>query len=118
MPKRATPEVQDYLARLPAHQQKTVAQLRDAILRARPSLAQSISPWGYLALSTSKEKDAFTLIPHKQHVNLQIFNGAKIASKLPELEGSGKGLRHIKFRYSEPVDFALVGKAVRLSLAA
>jgi hypothetical protein len=36
---------------------------------------------------------------------------------LPELEGTGKGLRHIKFPYDTPVDGTLVGKAVRLSLA-
>ncbi len=106
------------MAKLPARQRRTVVRLRNAVLRAWPSLTQSISPWGYLTLSTSKEKYAFTLIPHKQHVNLQVFNGARIASKLPSLEGSGKGLRHIKFGYSEPVDVALVGKAIRLSLAA
>ena len=118
MPKKAPPEVAAYLRELPEVQRKTVVRLRNAVLRAKPSLTQSLSPWGYLTLSTSKEKYAFTLVPHKQHVNLQIWNGAKIASKLPALEGTGKGLRHIKFPYDKPVDGALVGKAVALSLTA
>ena len=118
MAKKAPPEVEVYLAKLPDVQRRTMLQLRKAVLQAIPSLTQSISPWGYLSFSTSGEGMAFTLIPHRQHANLQISNGAKIASKLPQVEGTGKGLRHIKFPYGQPVDVTLVGKAVRLSSAA
>jgi hypothetical protein len=117
MPKKAPPEVAAYLKKLPEGQRTTMVRLRNAVLEARPSLTQSLSPWGYVTFSTSEEKYVFTLIPHKQHVNLQIWNGAKIATKLPDLEGTGKGLRHIKFSYDKPVDATLVGKAIRLSLA-
>jgi hypothetical protein len=71
-----------------------------------------------LAFSSPKQKQAFVLVPYSKHVNFQVFNGGSIAAKLPLLEGSGKGIRHIKFRYDEPIDAALVVKAVRLSLAA
>jgi hypothetical protein len=110
--------VQAYLARLPAGQRGTVIALRNAVLRAKPSLAQTLNPWGYLAFSTPTAKNAFVLVPHPKHINLQIHNGAKIASQLLELEGSGKGLRHIKFPYGKSVNTALVAKAIRLSLAA
>ena len=117
MPK-APREVLDYVAKLPAAQRTTVVRLRNAVLKARPSLTQDMNPWGYLTLSTPEAKHAFALIPHKQHVNLQIANGAKIAPKVPQLEGTGKNMRHIKFPYDEPIDAKLVDQAVRLSLAA
>ena len=116
MPKKAPREVDAYVAKLPAAQRATVVRLRNAVLKARPSLTQTMNPWGYLALATPEEKYAFALIPHRLHVNLQIANGAKIAAKLPELEGTGKNIRHIKFPYDEPVDAKLVDRAVRLAL--
>jgi len=118
MPKRAPHEVQAFLAKLPAQQRKTVIALKSAILKANPTLSQTLNPWGYLTFSTSKVKYAFVLVPHSKHVNFQIFNGAKLSKDLPQLEGTGKGLRHIKFPYGKAVDTALVAKAVRLSLAA
>src|SRR5262245_57814559 len=117
MPKKAPREVDAYVAKLPAAQRTMVVRLRNAVLKARPSLTQSLNPWGYLTLSTPEETHAFALIPHKPHVNLQIAQGAKIAAKLPELEGTGKNIRHIKFSYDEPIDAKLVDKAVRLALA-
>jgi hypothetical protein len=77
-----------------------------------------MNPWGYIAFSTPTAKYAFTFVPHDDHVNLQIYNGVKIAAELPQLEGTGKSLRHLKFAYGHPVDRALVSKAVHLSLAA
>ncbi|HSB89716.1 MAG TPA: DUF1801 domain-containing protein [Anaerolineales bacterium] len=111
-------DVQVYLAKLPSEQRRTVTALRNAILKAKPSLALTLNPWGYLAFSTPTVKYAFVLVPHPKHINLQIYNGAKIARQLPELEGSGKGIRHIRFPYGMAVNTVLVIKAVRLSLAA
>ena len=116
MPKKAPREVDAYLAKLPVDQRKTVVSLRNAVIGTRPSLVQSLNPWGYVSFSTEDQKHVFVLVPHKQHVNLQIANGAKLVDDLPDLEGTGKGLRHIKFSYEEPVNKTLVGKAVRLSL--
>ena len=117
MPKKAPREVDAYLAKLPAAQRKTVIGLRNAVLSSRPALIQSLNPWGYLSFSTLENKNAFVLVPHQGHVNLQIANGARLAEDLPVLEGTGKGMRHIKFDYDAPVDKTLVGKAVRLSLS-
>jgi len=118
MPKKPPPEVQAYLSKLPGDHRKTLMELRNAILRAHAGLAETVNPWGYVTFSTATARYAFTLVTHGGHVNLQIFNGAKLAPQLPELEGSGKGLRHIKFPYGKAVNRALVAKAVRLSLAA
>ncbi len=49
---------------------------------------------------------------HKSHANLQVFNGALLSAQFPALEGTGKGARHLKFRYHVPVDAALVQSLV------
>lgn len=118
MPKKPPAEVEAYLSKLPGLHRRTLVELRNALLRANSALSESLNPWGYVSYSTPAAKYAFTLVPHGEHVNLQIFNGAKIAGELAVLEGTGKGLRHIKFAYGKPVDRALVTRAVRLSLAA
>ena len=118
MARKPPPEVQAYLSKLPNDHRKTLMEMRTAILRAGSDLEETINPWGYITFSTSSARYAITLVPHGKHVNLQIFNGAKLTRVLPQLEGSGKGLRHIKFPYGMAVNKTLVSKAVRLSLAA
>jgi hypothetical protein len=118
MPINVPSEVDSYLSTLPPDQHKTITALQDAILSAAATLDQRINPWGYVAFGTATVKFAFVLVPHAKHINFQILNGAEIIHALPKLQGTGKKLRHIKFRYDEPVDAALVAKAVRLALAA
>ncbi len=118
MPKKTPADVRAYLATLPPLQRRKVIAVRDAVLKARPSLAQSLNPWGYLTLSTPKVKYGFVLMPYPSHLNLQIFNGAKLSDALPQLEGTGKHLRHIKIPYDKPIDVAFIVRAVRLALAA
>jgi hypothetical protein len=49
-------------------------------------------------------------VPHKSHVNLQLFKGAAVAVMYPQLEGSGKGVRHLKLRSPEAVDPDLIAR--------
>ena len=45
--------------------------------------------------------------------NLQVFNGASLVDRFPELEGTGRGMRHVRFRYRFPVDEGLVRELVQ-----
>ncbi|HEY2976413.1 MAG TPA: DUF1801 domain-containing protein, partial [Burkholderiaceae bacterium] len=56
------------------------------------------------------------LMPHKSHLNLQVFNGAALAERFPQLEGTGKGLRHLKMRYGQEVDPDLIAALVNASV--
>jgi hypothetical protein len=56
--------------------------------------------------------NALAIVPHKSHVNLQLFKGAGVAPMYPQLEGSGKGVRHLKLRPGAPLDTDLVGRIV------
>ena len=55
---------------------------------------------------------AVAIVMHKDHANLQFFNGAALAERFPELEGTGRGVRHLRFRYRYPVDEELVHEVV------
>ena len=92
-------------------EQKDMARrLRELVSTASPELVSSVK-WGNL-MFTHDGTHAVAIVMHKDHANLQIFNGASLADRFPELEGSGKGVRHLRFRYRYPVDEQLVGEVV------
>jgi len=93
-------------------EQKDMARrLRELVVAASPELASSVK-WGNL-MFTHEGTHAVAIVMHKDHANLQIFNGAALADRFPELEGSGRGVRHLRFRYRYPVDEVLVREVVQ-----
>jgi hypothetical protein len=96
-------------------QRETAQALRDAVLQAEPGLELSVK-WGNLVFSRAGAH-AVAIVIHKDHANLQVFNGARLLQRFPMLEGTGKGLRHLKLRYRQPVDAALVEVLVKASVA-
>lgn len=92
--------------------QKDLARLlRELVQRTAPELASSVK-WGNL-MFTYEGTHAVAIVMHKDHANLQIFNGAALAERFPELEGTGKGVRHLRFRYRYPIDEELVREVVQ-----
>jgi len=91
-------------------QQEIGRVLRNAVMGAVPSLGLSIK-WGNLVF-THDRTHAVAIVTHKEHAHLQVFNGAVLVERFAQLEGSGKGTRHLKFRYRQPVDEALVRSVV------
>lgn len=89
--------------------------LRDLVTRESPELVASVK-WGNL-MFTHEGTHAVAIVMHKDHANLQIFNGAQLVEQFPELEGTGKGMRHVRFRYRLPVDEDLVRELVRACVA-
>ena len=85
--------------------------LRALVQDAAPELVASVK-WGNL-MFTLDGTHAVAIVMHKDHANLQIFNGAQLVDRYPELEGGGKGVRHLRFRYRYPVDEELVREVVR-----
>ncbi|WP_119155661.1 DUF1801 domain-containing protein [Caldimonas tepidiphila] len=98
----------------------TVQELRQAVMAAAPQF-QQVLKWGNLCF----QLDGRTLLmisAHKTHASLQFFNGAALAEQFPQLEGPGRSVRLLKWRYSQPVNQALVRElaaaAVQLGLPA
>lgn len=99
---------------LPPEQRRTVHALHEAIHAAVPELECSIK-WGNLTFG-EHGRNLVAVVPHKAHANLQVFNGASLTQRHPMLEGVGKGMRHLRVRYGQGVDVALVGQIVRDSV--
>lgn len=105
-----------YFDTLAPDQRDTAQALQRAVLEAAPDLTQAVK-WGNLVFTIDRS-NLLAIVAHKAHVNLQFFNGAALADAFPQLEGTGKGLRHLKCRHRQPVDVALVGDLVRAAVKA
>lgn len=100
-----------------ADEQRPVARaLHVAVTAAGPQLHATVR-WGNLVYQLDGV-NALAIVPHKSHVNLQLFKGAAVAPLFPQLEGSGKGVRHLKLRFTATVDPELVGRIVVAAIEA
>jgi hypothetical protein len=88
--------------------------LNEATLAAEPGLTRAIK-WGNLVFMHNGVH-AVAVVAHRDHVNLQVFNGALLAPDFPALEGTSKNVRHLKFRGVQTPDLALVQAVVRASV--
>ena len=104
--------VQAWLDTLRPEQQQAALALNDATLAAEPGLTRAIK-WGNLVFMHNGVH-AVAVVAHRDHVNLH--NGAMLAPEFPALEGTGKGVRHLKFRGAQTPDVALVQAVVRASV--
>lgn len=88
----------------------TARELQTAVVQAEPRLMQTVK-WGNLVFMSSGV-NAMAIAVHRHHVHLQFFNGTVLAVQYPQLEGSGKTVRHLGVRVGQTVDADLVGRLV------
>ncbi|MBA2381922.1 MAG: DUF1801 domain-containing protein [Chloroflexi bacterium] len=60
----------------------------------------------------------FAIIAHKEHVNLQLADGADLADPTGLIEGTGKRIRHVKIRSVEAASSPGVVALILAQLAA
>jgi hypothetical protein len=77
----------------PAHQ-KTINRLRAIVKGAFPELEERMR-WSQVGYLVSK-KDVCGIYPSSGHVNLSFWQGSALSDPKGLLEGTGKGMRHIK----------------------
>ena len=92
---KATKPVDTYLAALPAAQQQIASSLREIIRKAAPNLEEGMK-WNVPCYSPSANVCA--IIAYKNHVNLAFYRGSELTDREGRLEGTGKGMRHVKVR--------------------
>ncbi len=98
-------------------EQREVAQaLQQAILQAAPHLRQEVR-WGNLCFQDEGD-NLIAIVFHKSQAHLQIFNGAQLVCRFPQLEGTGRGMRLIKCRYRQPIDQTLVDALTKAAVEA
>ncbi len=89
---------------------KELAQrLRVLVKKTLPDAVETVK-WGNLMYILDGKNLAW-IVEYKDHVDLGFFVGAKLNSKL--LEGTGKGIRHIKFMSERDVDEAEFTRLLR-----
>ena len=74
---------------------------------------------GLGAYGTEKKMSAllFAIIPHKSHVNLQFADGVDLEDPDGLVEGTGKRIRHVKFRSLADVERASARRLVDQQVA-
>lgn len=108
--------IESWFDMLPEAQRPMARALHAAVTAAAPALHATVR-WGNLVYQLGGT-NAIAIVPHRSHVNLQLFKGAAVAPMYPQLEGSGKGVRHLKLRNNAQVDADLVGRIVQAGIDA
>lgn len=83
--------------------------VRKVIRGAVPAAAERVK-WGQPTYEANGKNVACIMI-YRDHVNLGFFMGATMKSK--RLEGTGKGLRHVKVRTLDDIDEKELGRLLR-----
>jgi hypothetical protein len=89
--------VDAYLAALPEPIATIARSARTAVRRQAPTLTEDIA-WSMPAFRDGSGKRVIYIADFRDHVNLGFDRGAEWKSPPSCLEGTGKGLRHVKLR--------------------
>lgn len=88
--------------------------LRSVIRAEAPALTETIK-WNN-PFWVGRE-DVLCLQCYADHVNLGVLQGAKLADQFPELEGTGKEMRHVKVPSPQVARSGNVRRLVRAAVA-
>jgi len=98
--KETSNAVDDLLEKVNPKTRGLAQRLRKLIRKALPSVTEVVK-WGSPTYLVDGKKIAWILL-YNDHVDLGFFQGASLKSK--RLEGTGKGLRHVKIYNDDDVD--------------
>lgn len=104
-------EVDKLISKFDPKRKKLVEVLQKIVKKAIPQ-ASEVVKWGKPTYVIGKKNIAW-ILPYKNHVDLGFFQGARLKS--PLLEGTGKGLRHIKIRTVEDIKETEFAKLLKVT---
>jgi hypothetical protein len=109
-------KVESYLMEQTPSQRRTINRMRKVVMSAAPKLEERMrwSQVGYLV----SNKDVCGIYASSDHVNLSFMRGSTLADPKGLLEGTGKGMRHIKVFRLEDVGEDTLKAYVRAAVAA
>ena len=102
------------MAKLGQPHGEIVTVLRKVIKTAAPDIEERIG-WGMPCYFHNSMVSG--IMSCKAHVNLQLIKGARLTDPRHLLEGTGKGIRHLKLRTPAEIPVAQVKRWIRESLA-
>ncbi len=100
----------EFLKKVPTEQHALVRSLDALISKAAPDLTTSLK-WGNLTYHAAKI--VCSVVSHRDHVNVQLWDGAKLDDPSGQLEGTGKGMRHLKIASEADLDAKVVAGLVK-----
>lgn len=104
MAKPTTPQA--YFDSLEGEPRDIANELRAEIERRWPQLSVRLA-WGFPCWA--RQERVFSVIAQKNRCNLQLWQGAELATAFPDrIEGTGKSLRHVKVFSRDQVDDELI----------
>ncbi len=97
------------LRQLKPGQRKIAEEFRSIVKKTLPDTVETVK-WGNIVHLYNGQNLSWFLF-YKDHADFGFFRGAELRSKL--LEGTGKGLRHIKVRSMKDIDGAEFSRLLR-----
>ncbi len=110
MPSRGGSSVNDYLAKQKPELRKIAEQLRWIVKKTVPKLVEEMK-WGFPCYSGTE--NVCNIMVTRAWVDLGFFRGVDLDDPKGLLEGSGKGMRHIKIHKLEDIDANSIAGLVR-----
>ena len=104
---RDVASVDEYIDLLVTPPKDIAVQLRAIVRTHYPHLREDIK-WHVPVYSLGKTP-VVSIEGFKAHMNLTFFKGARLQDREGLLDGTGKGVRHIKFRSTQVVDEGKIG---------
>jgi hypothetical protein len=108
------PRVEGIYRDLPPEYASIARALRATIRSVAPSLTEVVK-WNNPFWVG--RKDVLCLQCFPDHVNLGVMQGAGLADRFPEIEGTGKAMRHVKVESVGQARSATVRRIVRAAVA-
>lgn len=103
--------VEKFVANLPKEKRDIVERLREVIKKALPDAVETLK-WGNPNYAIGKRNIA-AIGTYSSHVNLYLYNGAQLKSKL--LTGTGKGMRHVSIMKLSDIAPSAFAKLLKLA---
>lgn len=119
--KTGDPAVDTFLKGYSPQVRAIAVKTRETILSVLPNATEKVYPgWKVIQYAAGAgREDVFAVIsPQKERVNLGLANGAALPDPLRLLEGTGKGIRHVKLTSPEAADAPALKELVRGALQA
>lgn len=95
---------EEYFESLDNPVKEVAEKLRETICTTEPGFQEQLK-WNVPTYSLNK--NVCSIMAHKNHVNLQIMQGA-LLENAALLDGTGKAMRHLKFSTVDEIDTTLV----------
>lgn len=105
--------VKEILDKMDPDKRKTAQKLRSIVKSTLPDVVETVK-WGNITYLLGDENLSW-IMAYKDHLDLGFFKGAELKSEL--LEGTGKGLRHIKVKTEKDINGKEVSRLLKEAAA-